>query len=102
MKYEYRIYQAPRKCDYTFMPFRHAVANGLDRGDYVSVWFDEIEAPDINYALEYIFMRHNRPDRPNGKGMRSLSVSDVVTINEVAYYCDRIGFNEIPRKNWWR
>lgn len=100
MKYCYRLYMAPMSVDYTFRGYDDAMTHSLKRADYVSVWFDEIEANTIDEALEKIFAKHNRDDRPNGRGMRSLSISDVVVINHIPYYCDIFGWSVIPSNVW--
>ena len=68
--------------------------------DYVSVWYGEVEAETIGQALEKLFRIHNSEDRPNGRGMLSMSVSNVVELDGVPYYCDRFGWSEVPRENW--
>lgn len=50
---------------------------------------------DVDYALEDIFIQLNRDDRPNSQEMRSLSVSDIIYINNKYYYVDYVGFQEL-------
>lgn len=95
----YKIYQTETR-GYVFMPFDYAMEKGFSGKDYSLVYEGIIEAETINEALEKLFIIHNRDDRPNGKGMRSLSVSDVVTLDGIPYYCDRWGWSEIPTDRW--
>ncbi|MEG1525808.1 MAG: YodL domain-containing protein, partial [Clostridia bacterium] len=52
-------------------------------------------------TLDDLFMKHNRDNRPFGRDMRSMSVSDVLVINQGgkrrAYYVDSIGFQEVQQ-----
>jgi len=64
----------------------------------------DIPGNDLD-RLEHLFMLHNRDDRPNPRGMWSLSCGDVVVLNpgteqESAWLCEAIGWKkvEFPRK----
>lgn len=46
-------------------------------------------------ALEKLFMRHNRDDRPDGRLCPSMSVGDVVVLGETAWSVASIGFEEV-------
>ena len=52
-------------------------------------------------SLEDLWSKHNRDNRPFGREMRSMSMSDVVVLNRdgeaKAFYADRIGFSEVPQ-----
>jgi len=102
MTYNYRIFQCPVGMNYCFRDFQTAMLTGMSRHDYVSVYADTIEARTIGEALERIYMLHNMDNRPNGNYIRSLSMSDVVTINGIPYYCDDFGWSEIPSDRWGR
>lgn len=102
MTYNYRIFQCPASTSYCFRDFEEAMKYGMNRFDYVSVYADTIEAKTISGALERIYMLHNMDNRPSGNCIRSLSMSDVVTINGIPYYCDDIGWSEIPSDRWGR
>lgn len=101
MTFRYMIHQVPHRCGYRFMPFSFAMEHGLSWEDYVSVYGGTIEADTIGQALERIFGLHNRDDRPNGQGMHSLSMADVVELNGKPYYCDRFGWSEVPKDRWY-
>lgn len=102
MIYKYRLFQTPVKTAYCFRDFDCAMKNGFDRFDYVSVYAGEVDAPTIGKALEQVYMLHNRDNRPSGQCFRSVSMSDVVTINGIPYYCDDIGWSEVPADRWGR
>lgn len=102
INYNYRIFQAPSNVKYCFRDFDDAMRYGLTLWDYVSVYAGEVKADTIGEALEKVFIRHNAPDRPNGNCIRSLSMSDVVTIDGTPYYCNDIGWSEIPADRWPR
>ncbi|MBP3760305.1 MAG: hypothetical protein J6I55_02330, partial [Ruminococcus sp.] len=72
----------------------------LNHEDYQLVYEGEISDFKGNETLENLFRQFNtsRPDDFTG---RSLSVSDVIVVDngseKSAYYCDRMGFTEIPQ-----
>lgn len=94
----YEIYQITDvgACSYGFCGYEMAQEQ-LRAQDYQHQ-FTGIFAPEAN--LETLFMLHNRDDRPLGKQMRSLSVSDVIVTHRggktTAYYVDSFGFAEVP------
>ena len=102
MKVLYEIYQTPVSTPYCFRSFAEAMESDFSQYDYNLKYCDEIDITNmaIGYVLDEIFVKHNRGDRPNGKTMRSLSVSDVVVLNEKPYYCDSYGWSEIPAERW--
>lgn len=62
--------------------------------------WDELDSASPNYpqiALEAIYGLFNDPDRPDDFHGHSLSVSDVVTIDGYAYYCDHIGWQDLTQ-----
>ena len=44
---------------------------------------------------ELVFAKHNRDDRPDRFSAPSLSLGDVITIGEIAFAVDRIGFKRV-------
>lgn len=102
MKVAYEIYQTPVSTPYCFRSFAEAMEADFSSEDYDLKYIGEVNIKDqtINYVLDEIFIRHNRDDRPNGKKMRSLSVSDVVVLDNRPYYCDSYGWSEIPPERW--
>ena len=46
--------------------------------------------------MEGLYERLNRPDRPNRKTMRSMSVGDIIQIDgKELFFCDSVGFKKI-------
>lgn len=90
----YEIYQIrdTRQTDYTFRSFEEAQKT-FNPLDYTRVYAAMLSH---DKSLEELFALHNADDRPFGRKMRSLSVSDVVVLikdNTVtAYYVDSFGF----------
>ena len=94
----YEIYQIPHDSgvDYIFRDYE-SVYDHVNAADYRRVYAAML-APSL--TLDAIYWRHNRDDRPFGRRMRSLSVSDVIVTTRggerKAYYVDSIGFRELP------
>ena len=74
---------------------------GYERGDrLVKGYSDEIDLAPSDEAstmtvLEWIFARHNRDDRPDGRLCPSMSVGDVVVLGETAWTVEDIGFARV-------
>lgn len=99
--YIYEIYQTDNR-RYVFMPFDYAMKHDFKRNDYKFCYKNIVEASCINEALNKLWIWHNADDRPASKTMRSLSMSDVVTLDGIPYYCDRFDWSEIPAERWYR
>ena len=97
----YEIWQTDNH-DYVFAGFTWAMNNGFKKSDYDLKYIGTIhmDGKSIDRILDEIFAVNNGYDRPNGKMMRSLSLSDVVVIKGKPYYCDRSGWSEIPADHW--
>jgi len=95
MKREYVIYMTPVSTDYCFMNFDFAMKHDWKMSDYVPVWRGTIESETVDGALEELFLIFN-VDHPAQYCGRSLSVSDVVLLDNKPYYCDRLGWSECP------
>jgi hypothetical protein len=95
---KYLIYQLKdmRECAYGFMKWDFAATHGFDLYDYEVVYEGELLAPVSNElsALENLFEIFNMNHPSDFKG-HSLSVSDVVCINDRYFYCDSFGWTEI-------
>ena len=71
------------------------------RTDYESVYETEVKeqevtALNISVVMEGLYERLNRPDRPNRKKMRSMSVGDIIQIDgKELFFCDSVGFKKI-------
>jgi hypothetical protein len=55
----------------------------------------DIEFPRGVAALEAIFVRHNRDDRPDGQLCPSMSVGDVIVLGETAWSVANVGFTPV-------
>lgn len=100
MKYEiYQIKNEEAMMKYGFMRLSFAKEHGLDFNDYEKVWEGQIEVEDnkevepINY-LEHLYYEFNC-NHPEGFKGHSMSVSDIVILDGVKYYCDSFGFTRI-------
>lgn len=93
----YEIYQIMDigRTDYVFRSYDEAKGS-IIASDYRRVYAGML-APNI--SLDAIYEKHNRDDRPFGRRMRSLSVSDVVVLNHggerKAFYVDGVGYREL-------
>ena len=71
------------------------------RADYEIVYETEVKeqegtALNISVVMEGLYERLNRPDRPNRKTMRSMSVGDIIQIDgKELFFCDSVGFKNI-------
>ena len=101
MKYE--IYQITniRECDYTFMRYEFAIEKANKKfslNDYTKVYEGEVPeqlaAKSTFEILEKLFEKFNI-DHPNDFTGRSMSVSDLVKLDDKLYYCDFAGWEEI-------
>ena len=80
----------------------HTAKNPLDFKAYEQKWQETYEAKgeNISSVLEHIYTEHNADDRPSGQVMSSLSMSDVVQVNERYFYVDSVGFQELNIKSF--
>ena len=101
----FSIYQIPHKEEtrsYTFESLDRLHAAGLEVShvNYELVYTAPISPGD---NLEALFTRFNI-DHPKDYKGRSMSVSDVVVLHQngqdTAYYCDSVGFEEVPQ--FWK
>lgn len=78
----------------------HNAKNPLDFKAYEQKWQEAYEAKEENISsiLEHIYTEHNADNRPSGQVMSSLSMSDVVQVNERYFYVDSVGFQELNVK----
>ena len=96
-----KIYQikAEYRREYGFESYAYLESEGVtpNTGMYDLVWEEELESdnhPDTELELQ--FTRFNL-DRPDGFKGHSMSMSDVVVLDGVAYYCDTIGFKQLDK-----
>ena len=78
----------------------HTAKNPLDFKAYEQKWQETYEAKGENVSsiLEHIYTERNADDRPSGQVMSSLSMSDVVQVNERYFYVDSVVFQELNVK----
>lgn len=95
----YEIYQIKslELTPYAFCSYDSAKKN-FSAADYQKV-YQVMLSPEADLAG--LFIKHNRDERPFGRRMYSLSVSDVVVLNwngeKKAFYIDDFGFKEVPK-----
>lgn len=87
-----------------FLPLKRIYEFGLvpTMDDYTVTYTVEVEEPeegsDIYAVLETLYGDLNRPDRPNRRTMRSMSVGDLVLVNGMSlYFCNPVGFLEVKQ-----
>jgi hypothetical protein len=90
------IYQAKSECPWKF----RSLDEGPEKKPFKE-WYQEKYSGTIDKkaTLEDIYYKFNRPDRPNGQTMHSLSVSDIVETDGKKFYVDDIGFKEVKIRN---
>lgn len=93
---KYKIYRItnPDKTPYTFMGYDFAKSRGLKVKDYKIVYEGECEDEDPFKTLERLFVKFNT-DRPSDFNGWSISVSDIVELDGIKYYCDLYGWKPL-------
>ncbi|MBR3630283.1 MAG: hypothetical protein IKN55_07420, partial [Oscillospiraceae bacterium] len=96
-----RVYQLKQGEQYhgiRYMSLADNADKGLNQNDYDLVyecrWGDIPGKTDLE-KLEQLYIRLNT-ERPDDYTGRSLSMSDVLTVGDTAYYVDTVGFQEMP------
>ena len=101
MKFNYVIYQVRVESDFAFMMWKWAKEHNWSFNSYRSVWNGTEEAKNSLELLENLFKKFNLY-HPEGYRAHSLSVSDVVRINDgneiKYYYCDSFGWKDITKE----
>ena len=94
-EFMYKILQIDdsRDTNYLFMRWEFAKSHEFDIHDYKEVYLGSIwcEEDDVNAALEKLFVKFNQ-NHPIDFHGHSLSVSDIVVINNIHHYCDSLGW----------
>ena len=100
-KFNYVIYQVTATNDFAFMRWSWCKGHNWSFGIYRSVWNGTEEAKNSLELLENLFEKFNIY-HPEGYRAHSMSVSDVVRINDGNeiryYYCDSIGWKDITKE----
>lgn len=92
----YTIFQLPAEHDNAFMNYRFAKTHGgIKTADYESIYTGYIAGNDPDEILEQLYEIFNC-NRPSDYHGRSLSVSDLVALeNTGTYFCDSFGWTQI-------
>ena len=96
MEYKYNVYQIDdlENCDYAFRRYEIAKPR-FDFSDYRHVYTGTVQSTgNIFQVLDKIFKILNI-EHPDDYVGRSLSVSDIVEINDRYFFCDSFGWVEI-------
>lgn len=93
---EYEIYQIQdmHECPYGFMRWEFAQKHNFSLSDYKSIYSGKIKNMEIPSALESLFELFNL-NHPSDFHGHSLSVSDIVKLDNKYYYCNSFGFEDI-------
>lgn len=96
MIHNYSIHQLKCSSPKAFLHYDIVVSNlgGVDFNEYKHVYTGEIEGDDPVAMLEVLFTRFNVYHPAGFKG-HSLSVSDIVVLDGIKYYCDSFGWKTI-------
>jgi len=97
MKYKIKQIKDLKQCDYSFEWWDWA-KDKFTLNDYEVVYEGEIDGVSPNDVLERLFVIFNINHPEDFKG-HSLSVSDVVELEGVNYYCDNVGWVDISKEN---
>ena len=99
---KYQIYQVrddaenSRYIKFSSLELIESMGLKISRDMYEEVWDGEVEeSNDVFDTLEHIFCQFNIGRKPEGYKGHSLSVSDIIRLEDKFYYCDSIGFEEI-------
>ncbi len=96
MKYQILQIKDFESCNYVFVNYERAVKYGFNLDDYEVVYEGTVEAinNDLYDTLEYLFYIFNC-QRPIDFTGHSLSVSDIICVEDEYYYVDSCGFKKI-------
>lgn len=87
---EIKVYQTNNR-EYVFMNYEFAMKHNFDFKDY-----KEVASFMGNYEdLEYIFQIGNNGYLTSKYQMRSISVSDIIQVDNKYYFVDSFGFKEL-------
>lgn len=102
-KYQYEIFQTDADQEFAFRRWDVATRHGWSFDLYRSVWVGKEEARDDMDLLDYLYEVFNE-HRPNGFRGHSLSVSDIIRVQEedkaefAYYYCDSFGWANVTKE----
>ena len=90
MKYKIKQIKDAENCEYAFSHYNWC-KDQINLDDYEVVYEGELDYPEMPDALEELFDIFNIR-RPNNFEGRSMSVSDIVEVDDENYYCDAVGW----------
>ena len=89
------VYQAPNGYHANYTSFAD-LEEKVDLAKYKPVYQETATfEKGLVAGLNHLFAKLNRDDRPNGNTMRSMSMGDIVRVNDRFFYTDRVGFIEL-------
>ncbi len=94
MKKTIKIYQADTNCKYAFMSYEHAEKE-FSMLDYTKVAEYQTNVEDDDKILSNVWNDGNDGTLQEFFTMRSVSMSDVIQIDDKYYYVDTFGFKEL-------
>lgn len=94
MKYKILQLKDFRKVEYSFMSYDYAKKHNFKLSDYEIVYKGSTKDVKPIKALEDLFTEFNI-NRPEDFKGHSLSMSDVVELDGVYYYCDSFGWAKV-------
>ena len=94
----YKILQIknPKECPYLFMDYEFAKDHNFKLEDYEVVWQGDTPSSTHTVALDKLFEEFNIRRPKDFKG-HSLSVSDIIQINGINYYCEPAGWTTVNK-----
>lgn len=101
MKYKIIQLKDIAGCKYAFMNYNYAKTHGFSFDDYEVVYEGDTDdlklkfgSIDANHILESLFAIFNNNHPKDYKG-HSISVSDIIEIDGMAYYCDSFSWKAL-------
>ncbi len=94
MKYKILQLKDIRHSAYGFRDYKYAREHGFNLEDYECVYSGDIEAPNVIKALDDLFVKFN-VEHPEDYHAHSLSVSDIVMVDNDYYYCEPFGWERV-------
>lgn len=85
-----------REIKYSFCDYNFALEHGFTLDDYEVIYENDVEVTTLSNEefLESLFTLFNM-HRPEDYKGHSLSVSDIVELDNIKYYCDFLGWRRL-------
>lgn len=98
MNIKYQLFQVKREKtrEFGFMGLDMMKRMGveLNAENYVKTYEGEIEDESVDHALEVLFHKFNM-ERPRDFTNYSMSIGDIVVIDNKSYFCNLFGWTEV-------